>query len=442
MKTLLTFFLFTLVLLGVSCSDSVKNTVTYMANVPVYMSKDEFKVTTKIGTARQLKNPGKICLYGDYLFINEVNEGIHVIDNSNPSSPRIVSFIEIIGNVDLAAKDGILYADNLVDLLLFDISNPSAPSLKSRKEGVFEGVLPAPNNDYPVSTIDTEGKVVVGWEQKEITEKVEYYTYYPCPTCYYFNSDVSTWKSNSVQPGTTIVGVNGSMSRFAIADNYLYTIHIQNHLGSNQRYSSDPIPPSYSFGELNTFDLGNDRVEKIHSLTVSNAVETLFAYNDHLFLGFSNGMQIYSISTPSEPTFVSDTWHFWGCDPVVVSGDYAYLTVRSTNTCGQNDNILQVIDISTITQPKVVAQFPLQEPYGLGVDDNKLFVCDNGLKVFDASDPLKVGSKLLFSTTEFAGFDLIPSNNLLFVIGADGLYQYGYSSDNQLHRLSVISVSQ
>ena len=84
----------------------------------------------------------------------------------------------------------------------------------------------------------------------------------------------------------------------------------------------------------------------------------------------------------------------------------------------------------------------MQEPYGLGIDGNKLFVCDNGLKVFDATDPLQVGNKRLFTTTEFIGYDLIPYNNLLLVIGSDGLYQYSYSSDNQLKRLSVIPVSK
>ena len=442
MKTKSTFFLFALLILGVSCSDSVKNTVTYMANVPVYLSREEFKSTTKMEAARPLVNPGKICLYGNYLFINEVNEGIHVIDNSDPSSPRVLTFIEIMGNVDLAARDGILYADNLVDMLLFDISNPNSPSLKTRMEGVFEGALPSPNNDLPVSKVDTDGKVVVGWEQKKITEDIELNNYYPCPNCYYFSvsearSDYS-WGANNVQPGSAIVGVNGSMSRFAIADDYLYTIHIRNEWYSYQGQST----VAYTTGQLKVFELKNDRAEQVNTISVGNAVETMFAYEDHLFLGMSNGMMIYSIENPSAPVYTSSTWHFWGCDPVVVSGNYAYLTVRSTNVCGQSGNFLQVIDISNIAQPNIVAQFALQEPYGLGVDDNKLFICDNGLKVFDTTNPAVVGTKQLFSTTDFKGFDLIPYNNLLLVIGGDGLYQYSYSSDNELNRLSVIPVSK
>ena len=439
MKAITKTFLFVLVLLGVSCSDSVKDTVSYMANVPVYVSRDEFRSAIKVETTRPLKNPGKICLYGGYLFINEVNEGIHVIDNSDPSLPRNVAFIEIQGNIDLAAKDGILYADNLVDMLLFDILDPQSPKLKHRVESVFAGVLPATNNEYPVSRIDTTGKVIVGWTQEKITEEVKYNAPYPRYDYFYlFSNSESTWSMNSYQPGAKITGVNGSMSRFAITDSYLYTIHIQNAFYTAQPSYSSYM--SYTTGWLKVFDIENERFESVNSVSVSTAVETLFAYNDHLFLGMSNGMQIYSIENPSAPVYVSATWHFWGCDPVVVSGDYAYLTVRSTNVCGQNGNMLQVIDISNIVQPQVVSQYAMQEPFGLGVDDNKLFVCDDGLKVFDATNPVQVGSKLLFSTTEFKGYDLIPSNNLLLVIGGDGLYQYSYSSDNQLNRLSVIPV--
>jgi hypothetical protein len=345
-----------------------------------------------------------------------------------------------MGNIDIAAKDGILYADNLVDMLLFDISDPSAPQMKQRIKDAFEGVLPATDNDLPVSKIDVTGKVVVGWTQEEITEEIQN-NYYPrTDYLYALNSARSyTWGANMVQPGAQITGVNGSMSRFAIAGDYLYVIYIQNTFSLYQPSYSSYYPGP--MGILKVFNIENETIALINSVSISTAVETIFAYRDHLFLGMSNGMQIYSIENPTYPNQIAATWHFWGCDPVVVSGNYAYLTVRSTNVCGQNGNMLQVIDISEITQPQVVAQYAMQEPYGLGIENNRLFVCDKGLKVFDASNPVTVGSKLLFSTSDFMGFDLIPHNGLLLVIGVDGLYQYGYS-DKEVVRLSVIAVEK
>ncbi len=61
---------------------------------------------------KSLTNPGKIYTYGSTLFINELNAGIHVINNSNPQNPVPLKFIKILGNVDIAVKDNILYADN------------------------------------------------------------------------------------------------------------------------------------------------------------------------------------------------------------------------------------------------------------------------------------------------------------------------------------------
>jgi hypothetical protein len=307
MKAVSKFFLLVFVLLGVSCSDSVKDTVTYTANVPVYMSQDEFNATTKVAATRPLKNPGKICLYGNYLFINEINEGIHVIDNSDPSSPQHVAFIEILGNIDVAAKDGILYADNLTDILLFDITDPRAPKLKFRFQGAFEGVLPATGNDLPISKIEPVDKVIAGWTQEEITEDTMYY--YPRYDYYAMKvSAPSPWAVNVVQPGVNITGVNSSTSRFAIVDNYLYALYIENFIAPTYSAFAGPV------GKLKIFNIENGRIELMNFVNVSTAVETIFAQKEHLFLGMSNGMQIYSIADPVNPSPLSTVWHFLDSD--------------------------------------------------------------------------------------------------------------------------------
>ena len=66
---------------------------------------------------------GKIYFKDHYIFVNEYQKGIHVIDNEDPRNPQIIKFIEIPGNVDMAIADDILYADSYVDLLSIDISD-------------------------------------------------------------------------------------------------------------------------------------------------------------------------------------------------------------------------------------------------------------------------------------------------------------------------------
>lgn len=131
---------------------------------PVYMSSDQ-AYDIKLLAARQLEHPGKIYVYGDYLFINELHKGIHVIDNKDPETPLALHFIQIYGNVDIAIKDNFLYADNINDLVVLDISDPDNFQVAERVENVFPGVAEHPfdTGNY-FECPDPDKGVVVGWE--------------------------------------------------------------------------------------------------------------------------------------------------------------------------------------------------------------------------------------------------------------------------------------
>ena len=85
---------------------------------------------------------GKIYFYQDYILVNEKYEGIHIIDNSDPSNPQSTNFICIPGNIDIAVKDDILYADSYTDLIAIDISDIGNIQIVKRFEDVFPWVLP------------------------------------------------------------------------------------------------------------------------------------------------------------------------------------------------------------------------------------------------------------------------------------------------------------
>lgn len=122
-------FLAIMVFVWQSClKDNI--TRTYTIYEPIYKSKAEVQAEIKSSTAISISNPGKIYLYGNYIFLNDVNKGVHVIDNSNPSNPVIKSFISIPGNVDIAVKGTMLYADLYTDLVVVDIADPLNATLK------------------------------------------------------------------------------------------------------------------------------------------------------------------------------------------------------------------------------------------------------------------------------------------------------------------------
>lgn len=216
-------------------------------------------------------------------------------------------------------------------------------------------------------------------------------------------------------------GKGGSMARFTIVGDYIYTV---DHRTLRTTRISDPAHPEYlSFKDQ---DLDFD-------------IETIFSYRDMLFIGSNSAMYIYDISRPEFPERLSRTSHFRSCDPVVASGNYAYVTLNSDNRlCNRGTNELQVYDISDPTSPFMVFQDTnIRAPKGLGVDEaaGRLFVCcRGGLKVYDISDPTnpKWVDDLtnIPQTGNIDTYDVIPYRGLLILIGADGLYQLDYSGDN------------
>jgi hypothetical protein len=126
---------------------------------------------------------------------------------------------------------------------------------------------------------------------------------------------------------------------------------------------------------------------------------------------------------------------------VVVKDNLAYVTLRAGNNCGNWQNLMEVIDLHNIMNPTLLKSYPMVEPYGLGIDNKTLFVCDGsaGLKIYDATDPLQIDQHLLTQYTNLNAYDVIPYGNLLIMIAQDGLYQYNYTDLQHIEQLSKIS---
>src|SRR4029078_13461762 len=101
--------------------DRCTHTYTYTWYEPLYKTTEEVRANIKSNPAREIKAPGKIVILGNYIFLTEVDRCIHIIDNTHPSSPRNIAFIDIPGNSDIAVKGNTLYADFYSDLVTLDI---------------------------------------------------------------------------------------------------------------------------------------------------------------------------------------------------------------------------------------------------------------------------------------------------------------------------------
>ena len=421
MKKLMYLFFMSVICMLYGCNDDmkVKETITLTVNKPVLMSADAFRSSVKVKTQpEEITQQGKICFYEGYLYISEPGKGIHIIDNRNPSSPSPVGFIELIGNADVAIRNNMLYADSYVDLIWFDISNPALPVLKNRLENVFPYAFPPIEEgtiDYPMcETAAANSQIVVGWTQVEESYTTERYKDQEI----YYDSMVNSSGGNS---GVS-TSVNGSMSRFGFYQNYLYVVL------NNQ---------------MSIFDLSGDKpVKAVDNMHVGGNVETIFSYKDYMFMGTPTGMLIYSVADPLKPEYQSMMWHVYGCDPVVVEDDIAYVTVHAGNNCGQNFNELIILDVKDVKNPQPIVSYTMTKPKGLGIDNGTLILCDDGLKIYNASDPQTLMANRLAHYSGMEGYDVIPHDNVLMMIADDGIYQYDYSNLKEIKQLSKLAVKK
>jgi hypothetical protein len=127
---------------------------------PIYASSNDLSIT--FTTARQLQNPGKIYVYGDYLLINEKSKGIHFYDNANPASPKALGFLKMEGNIDMAVKNNVLYADHIGSLVALNIADMDHIVELSRFK-TWSNNLP-PDEGMYFECVDPSKGDVVGWE--------------------------------------------------------------------------------------------------------------------------------------------------------------------------------------------------------------------------------------------------------------------------------------
>jgi len=136
---------------------------------PVLIQRSELENSITFINSRKVQNPGKIYTYQNFIFINELYYGVHVINNLNPELPENIGFITIPGNVDIAIKDNILYADNAVDLIAVDLSNMAYPNVLSRKRKVFPEPTPPDLGFIPEEfnvANRPEDTIIIKWEEK------------------------------------------------------------------------------------------------------------------------------------------------------------------------------------------------------------------------------------------------------------------------------------
>ena len=411
-----------------ACED--KKTIIRTLNVPIYKSKAEIRSEVNVSGPEAIDNAGKIFYKDSYLFISEAHEGIHIINNADPRNPQNVSFLNVPGALDVTIKDNYLYCDNYTDLVVFDISDVNNIQEIQRVNDVFMYNLPEHDEKYGRAEIDPSKGIVVGWEVKEFEEE---FTPELQSSLIWGEVEPMMMQDAAMNTGSSFGGTNfegnkssssygvaGSMSRFAIMDNNLYTL---------------------DGWKINVFDItDSDTPELVDQIETWREMETIFPVRQNIFIGTTTGMMIYSLDDPNSPHHVSTYEHVTACDPVVVKDDYAYVTLRTGTACGGWTNVMDVVNISDMANPYQETEYSMTNPHGLGFSYDVLFLCDGiaGLKVYNAENPMAL--EMISQFPDIHAEDVIAYQDVLMLIGNDGLYQYDYSDINNIQLLSHIGL--
>jgi hypothetical protein len=218
-------------------------------------------------------------------------------------------------------------------------------------------------------------------------------------------------------------GQGGSLAKFSIQGNFMYKVE-----GSMLKVYD--ISNTSSTALLNSIDLKN------------TGVETIFCNSQYLFFGTQNGMLIYGLSKPSAPNYISTYTHVVSCDPVVVQGNTAYVTLSTGNRCNRGLNQLEAIDISDISNPTLLKAYQMGNPIGMAVAGKYLYLCDQlaGFKVLDITDNMNIVE--VASIKDLLAYDVILSSNKLTITSTSGVYQYDCTDPLNLKFLSKIAVQK
>jgi hypothetical protein len=328
-----------------------------------------------------------MTLAGDRLFVSDRYTGVHVYDITDPAAPDPALTIPLAGNRGTAVKGDIVYANDYQRLLVIRIAGETYEVVKEIKPtyewddrglGGYKGSVPRDNGFG----------------------------------CVCLNS-------GSVEPvATQSAGVGSSYATFAVIDDYLYYLDYTSIVTMDISKPSDP--------------------KEVSRTSVGWDIETIYPTDNLLFVGGTRGMYVFDLSDRTKPKEIGRVEHFRACDPVVVSGPVAYVTLRGGNTCGQSRDVLLCVDVENPARPVVIGEKELETPYGLVVRDPYLYVSTghNGYKLLDVTKP--DNPDVVTSWTNWPTKDFIWSGDVLFILGFDDLRIFDVSTPSEPVLLATI----
>lgn len=134
------FYLFVaMVLMG--CEDTIENTHRYsniisqVKGYPIYLDLDEID-NIQVVSESPVEDPFKIVSGDNHYFVGDRLKGVHVYEKRGRKASYLC-FIECMYIKDLEVIDNHLYCNNLTDMVVIDVSNPTEINILHRQKNHF-----------------------------------------------------------------------------------------------------------------------------------------------------------------------------------------------------------------------------------------------------------------------------------------------------------------
>ncbi|MBN1309384.1 MAG: hypothetical protein JXA18_15800 [Chitinispirillaceae bacterium] len=334
-----------------------------------------------------LSVPQNIWLCDTLLLISDRDNGLMVFSMADPSSGRHITNIPVNRNSGLAASGTTIFANSADSIVAYGLE----PDGKVKRLGGIRLYSYYP--DYYIAR-----------------EPSPLFTCVPPISAQRLAAPLLPFLACSEQPSggggrdAGTVNTGGSMAVFAVMDSFLYYVDESN---------------------LYTVSISNpSRMVQLSQQSVGWDVETIFPTSRYLFIGGREGMYIYDRSQPSEPVYAGMVSHFRSCDPVVVRGAAAFVTLRSGSSCGGSRDVLMSVDVSDPENTRILKEIDATTPYGLAVGDSLLYVANGwaGFSLYRAANPLDL--EIIAQWSEPAARDFIWDRDRLYLMGMEEVVVY------------------
>ncbi len=132
---------------------------------PVFLKRSDFETSVSLKNAMAIGTSGKIYVKDNLLFINELNKGFHVFDNSDPANPQPIKFLAAPGSTDLAIRENMVYINQATDLIAVNYNaTTNTANLVKRIPNTFPSLRSPDGFDaYSIP----ENSVLVDWKLKK-----------------------------------------------------------------------------------------------------------------------------------------------------------------------------------------------------------------------------------------------------------------------------------